>query len=234
VTWEPAKESYYELRPAKAPKYKVKFEGAGTLTDIPGYVWFSPAALYLWGKFTDVQLSDIMTRKDVAVFWYKFDKPIFKGFTAYGDVAWNHTLWAVAEDKWDRFVDAMLELIMLDRDSKTVFSYALQYLTVLDPLYVDRKVLVDGRAPRTVVGYFAVLTNKYQVAFDKLSLSPGELPQVKTLRPDRANSRVAANIYVGKDISTDRAFTRYRENLLREEELRFQQKLKEFQDGRVG
>lgn len=232
MTWEPAKESYYELRPARAPKYKVQFEGAGKLSDVPGYKWFSPAAMYLWGRFTDMHLQDLMSRHNLVIYWYAFQNPVLAGFTVNGDKAWNHTLWAVAEDKWEALVDSVLETMMIDRDTKTMTGFALQYLTIVDPLYADKKVVVDANSPKATVGYFAVLTDKYQLAFTRQEGGPGEIPHVRTLSAQAQQRRVAGAVYSGSRLTTDKVFSRYKDELLREGEDNFRRKWEELKRGK--
>jgi hypothetical protein len=224
MTWEPAKESYYELRPARAPKYKVEFQGAGQLSDVTGYKWFSPAAMYLWGQFTDLQLQDLMSRHNLVIYWHAFQNPVLAGFSFNGDKSWNHTLWAVAEDKWDPLVDSVLEAMMVDRDTKTVTGFALQYLTVVDPLFADKRVVLSADAPRTTIGYFAVLTDKYQLAFTRREYPLGQIPQVRTLPAATYKRRVAGSVYSGTRLTTDKVFERYKHELIREGEADFRQK----------
>jgi hypothetical protein len=204
--WEPQKDLYYAARATRVAKYRIKFEGATQLSDIPGYVWFTPAALYLWGGFTDLQLAGATEAADIRMFWYKFERPIFTGFTVLGDGAWNHTLWAVEQRLWGKFVDNLLELVMLNRPGATVCRYALQQLSIVDPLRADNAVITSANPPRAVVFAFAVKSNLHQLAFTQLSWDAASLPGMKRLRPSAEEQTVAARLFAKGVPTTEQAF----------------------------
>lgn len=193
--WRPQEDKYYEFKPSRVPKYRIKFEGAKRLADVPGYMWFTPAALYLWGRFTELQLADMVEAIGVRVFWYRFDRPLFSGFEVGGDKDWNHTLWAVEARYWNKLVDRMLELLLLDRPSKSVYRYALQQLSVSDPLTMDSLVIRSPNPPRAAVFAFAINSSRHQLAFTCLNWDALRLPAMRRLPPLAEDRSLAARLF---------------------------------------
>ena len=201
------KDKFYEFQAFRVPKYQIKFEKAGQLSDIAGYVWYSPAALYAWGRFTDVNLAEIVSREDIKVFWYKFDKPIFSNFGK----DWNHTLWAAALDDWPKIVDGVLETVQFDIPLKTLYQYALQEVEVLDPLEVDKQRVVLGTTSAVRVKAFAVLSNQAQYAFDiNKQRARGEAPGMDTRKPLESHVKAARVLFSGDSLTQDDVFSKYK------------------------
>jgi hypothetical protein len=210
------KEEFYEIKPFVVPKYQVKFKGATKLSDIEGYSWYSPAALYIWGRFSDVNLSDIIIKlPDLKFFWYRFEKPIFKGFSVGGDPSWNHALWAIETRLKDKFIDFVLSSVQLDIANKIVYNYALQEITIADPLTHDKSGLVLPTGPQTNIFFFAVLSNNNQIAFDTRKPFT-DLPHVVKFKPDPVHVNSAKKLFMMPGLNTDKAFDCYREILLAE------------------
>jgi hypothetical protein len=205
------KDEFYEFQPFRVPKYQVQFSKAFKLADIQGYKWYSPAAIYLWGRFSETTLSDIVSRMDLRIFWYRFEKPIFSGFSVSGDSSWNHALWACQENQWPRLVDLLLEVVQFDMTSKTLYHYALQSLSLPDPLNVDKSGLITNKTPEVEIYSFAVLTNKGQYAFGDNSLrKAGELPRMATYRPDPKHVSAANKLFSMQGLTQDKAFENYK------------------------
>jgi hypothetical protein len=230
--WKPQQDKYYELKSARVPKYRVKFEGAYQLSDVPGYVWFSPAAIYLWGAFTDAQLYDVLENQPgIKFFWYTFDRPVFDSFKVGDDTGWDHTLWAVSAENWAGFVDRMLEMALMDSKREAICTYALQSLTLIDPLFSDKKSIVSRTTPSVTVYSFAVLTSKHQIAFTKLDWRAGVLPKIGRMAAGPRERRLARKLYSSRTRSAD-LFDRYKQELLLEGEQDYARKLKEMLGGR--
>lgn len=204
--WQPQADKYYEVKPSRVAKYRIKFEGARQLADVPGYVWFTPAALYLWGRFTELQLGDLVESTALRIFWYRFDRPLFAGFEVGGDKDWNHTLWAVEAESWEKLVDRMLELMLLDRPSKSVYRYALQQLSIADPLVVDSAVISSTTPPRTVVYAFAVNSDRHQLAFTQLQWDVSQLPGMRRLPASQADQNLAKRLFAAGVPTVEQAF----------------------------
>lgn len=223
-------DNLYEFKPFVVPKYRIKFERANKLSDIPGYVWYTPAAMYLWGRFTDINLSDIVKDADIKIFWYKFDQPIFRNFEAGADKDWNHTLWAAREDQWKYLVDRVLESIQFDIAKEIVYQYALQTITIYDPLNLDRNKLIKRDSPKIEVSAFAVLSNIGQCAF---SPNPGNPPGMSTFKPLPVHTRTAKRLFSLSNLNQDKAFQFMKAILSEEQEAEYQRKVeKENKDGR--
>jgi hypothetical protein len=206
------KDKYYIHKPFAVPKYRIVFEGANSLSDVGDqYIWFSPAAIYRYGMFTDVNLSDLIQNLDFKVFYYQFDKPIF---TRFGG-EWDHLLWAMESEKWVKFCDKLLETVQIDIPNKLVYQYAMQELELWDPLFSDKNSgILDSRSPKCSVNVFVVLSNTGQLAFDTkntLFSRPGLLKYT----PSDIHVKAAKKLFSSKkELTQDNAFARYRRIML--------------------
>lgn len=213
---KPKEDNYYEFNSFRVPKNRIEFRRAGKLSDVPGYVWYTPAILYIWGRYSDVNLSDIVRNLDAKFFWYRFDRPVFAGLTANGDAAWNHILWAAREDQWLAIVDAILETVQFDIPNKLLFQYAMQSVSIVDPLCVDRQATVTMATPVIQIKTFAVLSNTRQIAFDNRGkFVRGRLPQVVSFKPSELHSKVGRRLFRREGLTQDKAFSIYK-GLIRE------------------
>lgn len=219
---KPKDDNFYEFKPFRVPKYRIEFQRAGKLDDVPGYVWYTPAALYLWGRYSDNNLSDLVQQHNLRVFWYKFDKPIFSGFTFNDDTSWNHVLWASSTEQWDKLVDGMLETVQFDIQNSKLYQYALQKLTIYDPLSVDVQLVVSDLIPTKQVHAFAVLSSERQYAFDVRKKDVRLLPSVSSFKPDPIHVTAARRLFSFPGLTQDKAFTRYKEILVSEQDLSYQ------------
>ena len=227
----PKKDEAYEFKPFRVPKYQIKFQNANQLSDIAGYVWYTPAIIYLWGRYTEINLSDLVRLKDIKIFWYKFDKPIFKGFTANGDPSWNHVLWAAEQSQWDKLVNGILETVQFDAQSKKLYQYALQALTVYDPLFSDKKIVLSESTPTVKVNVFAVLSNEYQYAFDTRNAEVKFLPQLMTFKPDQMHVKAAQKLFAIPGITQEKSFERYKQIMLEQQQEVFGRKKEKLSNG---
>lgn len=209
-------DKFYEFKPFRVPKYQIKFEKADRLSAIPGYTWYTPAALYLWGRFSEVNLSDIVQQDDIKIFWYQFAKPLFKGFHVGSDVAWNHTLWAAKDSDWKNITDRILESVQFDIATKSIYQYALQSVDVCDPLFADMHSVLPVGFPTITVYAFAVLSNKGQYAFDnkQSSLVPGMV----TFKPHKLHVNAAKRLFQDNKLTQEKAFEQVKAILLDEQD----------------
>tara|TARA_R110000751_G_scaffold1985_5_gene7586 strand:- start:771 stop:1502 length:732 start_codon:yes stop_codon:yes gene_type:complete len=205
--WDKAEDKEYSFKPFRVPKYQIKFKNANRLSDIDGMVWYTPAALYAWGQFTDTQLSDIVMRKDVQVFWYKFDKPVFKNF----GTGWDNLLWAAKEEDWSTLVNSILEVVQFDIEEKLLYQYAMQKISILDPLSVDKERIVTSTTPEVDVNVFAVMSNTGQMAIDlKAKQKKGSVPGMSLFKPDPLHVKAANMLFRKEKLSQDAAFAEYK------------------------
>ena len=216
------KDTIYEFKPFRVPKYKIKFEKADRLSVIPGYTWYTPAALYLWGHFSEVNLSDIVRHDDLKIFWYQFEKPIFKHFEISGDRAWNYTLWAARDDQWRKLLDRVLEAVQFDIPNQILYQYAMQSVTVCDPLFADTHSVLPLDFPTVDVYAFAVLSNICQFAFD--SKSKDRVPGMVRFKPLPLHVKAASKVFSMPNLNRDKAFTAIKDLLAQEQDEEYDHK----------
>lgn len=215
-------DTLYEFKPFRVPKYKIKFEKADRLSVIEGYTWYTPAALYLWGQFSDVNLSDIVRQDDIKIFWYQFNKPIFKHFDLGSDKGWNYTLWAARDDQWRKLIDRVLEAIQFDIPNKVLYQYALQTLTICDPLFADSKSVLPVDYPQIDIHAFAVLSNICQFAFDAKAKS--KIPGMVRFKPAALHKKAADKVFGIANLNRDKAFESIKKILAEEQDEEYDKK----------
>lgn len=199
----------YTFTPFRVPKFKVEFSRARGVSDVPGYTWYTPAALYLWGRFSETTLSDIVSKKNISIFWYQFEQPIFQYFQADSDKSWNHTLWAVKDEDKSGLVDGILESVQFDIPNRLLYQYAMQKLEIPDPLAVDKDKFVGPNTKKIEIMAFAVLSNHAQYAFNLRSSSRG-LPGMSKFPPDKLHTDAANRLFATPNLNTDKAFDVYK------------------------
>ncbi len=223
-----AEDQYYLFKPFTVPKYRIKFERAHQLADVAGYVWYTPAPIYLWGRFSEINLADLVQRCNLQIFWYQFEQPVFQGLQLPNDPAWNHSLWAARQDQWNQLVDAILETVQFDLPNKRLYQYALQKLNIYDPLVHDaRKVLTPGM-PLVEVNVFAVLTNERQYAFDTRQEQVQSTPSIVSFRPSKLHVEAANSLFSLPRLTQDNAFAQYKEIMTRAQDLEHQKRIEQY------
>lgn len=202
---EPVKDSFYLLSKETkvVPKLRLDLSKLELLSQAQGYVWFSPAAIYLWGQFSDQDLFDYYAKSEVKILWYKFEKPIFSGLQRDLDSSWNHALWAVSEQDWRPLSDFILEILKVDTARKMIFNYGIQEFSVIDPLVADKKVLLPPGSGKIRVSFFGVLTNMWRIAVDLKTSQDRGLPGVVRFKPSALQQRVAYQTFKSKDVFGD-------------------------------
>lgn len=225
----------YEFKPFVVPKYKIQFSGVKRLSNLKQYVWYTPAPIYLWGRYTDINLSDIMAEYDLKIYWHKFNKPIFKGLEINQDATWNHTLWAADLDTWKRLVDGILESVQFDITAKKLYNYALQDLVIMDPLQIDQAGIATSQIDRLTIHAFCPVTNKNQIAFSPNRKSFMELPHICSVKPTNRSLYLATRLFENPKLTQDNAFDLYNKLLELESDLAYENKIKSIRDanGRV-
>lgn len=220
---KPKPDQYYEYAPFRVPKYRITFQGAKRLSDVPGYVWYSPAALYLWGAFTEQNLADVVQQTQARFFWYHFERPIFTGLDLGSDVGWNHVLWAASESEWPKIRDLILEVVQISLETKQLCQYALQSLRILDPLAMDHKKLVTGTPPTVDIKVFAVLSNQWQYAVDlKRGFDPARVPRFSSFPPASLHTRAATRLFSLPNLTQEKAANRYKQLIVAGDKAKFE------------
>lgn len=133
------------------------------------YAFFSPAILYLWGRFTDAVLIDFLEtiQRRVEFYHYKFNLPLFQNLNAYnGDPSWNHVLWAVEKEFWPQFIDHLCAAVLTDSIQGHVYRIGYQEFQIVDPLCLDRSMILSASLPLVTIGAFGVVCDKFSAALD--------------------------------------------------------------------
>lgn len=164
------------------------------------FTFFTPAALYLHGKFGDAPLIDYMAElgEDVPLYYHRFDRPVFAGLeTASGDADWNHVLWAVRREYWRSLLDFICSLTIAVCAERSTYRYGQQLFAIVDPIAADRSPIVHVRAERALVSTFGIYSNRYLAAFQPgPGLGP---PRLRFADPDPADRAAARAYFAGKN-----------------------------------
>lgn len=125
-------------------KSRLIFKGGRLVDYAKEWKFYSPALLYLYGRFKDEMLAshDDTLDGSLVVGHRMFDKPIFSGMTAFdGDMAWNNVLWATPHDQWPALENHILAVLAYDSQSDAAYSYGAQDIRIVDPLQADDGLL---------------------------------------------------------------------------------------------
>lgn len=140
-------------------KYELKTGNAKALAELlDDYAFFTPAALYLHGRFRDAPLADFiyMVAPDCRFYYKKFRHQIFRGLeTKNRDPDWNYVLWAVERRHMEQFSAWMVSLTLTYEDDKSVAGVGEQQFQIVDPLAAERASMWHpglGTVPVTTFG----------------------------------------------------------------------------------
>jgi hypothetical protein len=131
------------------------------------YAFFTPAVLYMYGQFYDGPLVDLMyeRQENIPLYYKKFHRPIFRGLeTPDGDTSWNHAMWAVRRDHLPILADFIIGITFVVHESRQVIRFGEHFLTIADPLAMDRAVVYDPRLPRLSIRVFGVNGSRFRAA----------------------------------------------------------------------
>jgi hypothetical protein len=120
-----------------AEKFEMNFGAATSLAPFTArYKFFSPALLYLFGRFNDGPLVDFAAEdKPKYLYLYrKFDTKIFSGMDCGYDPSWNYVLWGMPLDYWPAFESFMLSLALYDPAEQNVYRVGAQDVHIFDPI----------------------------------------------------------------------------------------------------
>jgi hypothetical protein len=183
-----------------APKYQMRFGNADRLSQFEEYQFFTPALLYIYGRFNDRPLLDFMqeTKQEVRLMHRLFNQPIFRGFhTPDGNTDWCRALWAVERTIWDAFENFMLSVVMSEASAGCVYGAGSQDVQIVDPLAIDRSVIISVPVPALDIVVFGVDGSNCCVAVDH---GPATLmcpPTVRIHPPQLPMQRYAAALFSG-------------------------------------
>lgn len=182
-------------------KYQLPVGLARGLHEMAGdFAFFTPAPLYLYGRFRDAPLADYAAAvlpADVRFYYHKFSSGVFSGLDApsNGDRDWNCVLWAVHTRFWPSFADWMVSLALTYGDVGEIAGVGLQEFTVPDPLAVDKAVVLSGAIPTVTVAAFGINGSRVRYAFERDGVLG--VPRLRRYNPDPEMRVFAAALYGG-------------------------------------
>lgn len=161
-----------------------------------GWVFFTPALLYLRGNFSDAILGEFVDENPGAEFcWYVSRWKLFSGLvTGTGDDKWNYALWAIERRFWNPFKLFLTTAALVDPGRRFVVRYGYNELTVPDPLAADRRGMVLPNETVTV-GAFGVDASDRIVAL----VQAMPYPKATVLPPGAAAVEFAEKLRTGKN-----------------------------------
>lgn len=160
--------------------------------------FFTPALLYLRGRFSDAQVEDFLAEHGGDVVFYRrsFSRPVFAGLEGPGgDPHWNHTLWALRSEHWDAFESYALSVKLLDTPRRRMYGVGAQRLSVLDPLFLDRVAVVPEGVPLLPLVAFGVSGNASAWALRFDPDRPWLTPSAVRLPPDPGAAAFAEDVF---------------------------------------
>ena len=174
---------------------------ADRLSQFPKYKFFTPALLYIHGRFTDAVLQQFRQEMnlDVSYMLHEFKHFIFTGFEdCHGHQGWNRTLWAVEASLWPAFEAFMLSTVISDPKAGLLYRTGVQDITIADPLFSERHP-ISADIPRTTIAVFGVDGSDVAVAVTPSPFeSPWMLPRL-SFHPPLDNTRRMAGELFGRD-----------------------------------
>ena len=155
------------------------------------------SALYIWGQFNDHVLVDFLEqyKKPVEFAFRRFNRPLFRGLETDLSKDWNHVLWAIEHEHWEPFKDHILAATLIDQANRHIYQTALQEFDIVDPLFMDRAVLLPPVLPMVPVKLFAVRSDIYQAAFEEGTHPLMSPPRLRFFEPQPACKMYAEALF---------------------------------------
>ncbi len=202
-------------------KYPLRLGNAKSLLEMSDeYTFFTPAILYLHGRFRDAPLADFtyMLAPDCKFYFHRFAKPIFRGLVALsnGNADWNYVLWAVPKQHWDALAAWLVSVTLTYEDEKMVAGIGEQELRIVDPLAVDKNVIWHNGIPTMTVYAFGINSSRCQAG---LAVSPSiitEPPRLVLKEPDDGMKVFATALYDGRNPLDAKAYHKWKSTLKEE------------------
>lgn len=202
-------------------KYEFKPGRARSLAELAGdYAFFTPAVLYLHGRFRDAPLADFVytVAPDCKFYYKKFRRALFRGLDApNGDVDWNFALWAVPRHHWDAFSAWMVGITLTYEDTREVAGIGEQILEVADPIAAELATVWHPGTPAVTVAAFGINGSRFRAGFvpgENVLMDP---PRLEFFRPEGGMKVFADALYTGSNPLDARAYHRWRESLREEQ-----------------
>lgn len=143
------REDHVTRRPLVVPKSVLPLDRFSSLADASAYfAFFTPAVLYLHGRFTDYLWQDAaeLYGRTLPLGFYRFAEPIWSDLGDGPDDDWNYALWAVPQEDWTFVRDFLLMTALFDSTTGWFVQYAFTEPAIRD-VWADR----NNRPPGTVV-----------------------------------------------------------------------------------
>jgi len=184
-------------------KYEMKFGAAEGLYRFTDQVrFFTPALLYLHGRFTDEPLVQFCDEQDIdlQLMHRRFEQPIFQGLhTPDGDPDWNYVLWGVVDEHYERLENYMLSITLTDANSGWVSRVGAADLEIVDPLWLDRNRLITPTAPRIPAVAWGVDSTAGALSLEAPPGEVYELPRLKRHPPQPETLAFAEALRTGRN-----------------------------------
>jgi len=197
-------------------KYELRLGKAKSLCELAAdFVFFTPAVLYLKGRFIDAPLADFvyMMAPDCKFYFKKFGRPVFRGLTApNGDVDWNFVLWAIPKHHWEAFSAWMVGITLTYADTKEVAGIGEQRFEVVDPLAADRASVWHSGLPHLPVAAFGINGSRFKAGFvlgENVLMDP---PRLTMFSPEGDMKVFADALYGGNNPLDARAYHKWKES----------------------
>lgn len=161
------------------------------------FAFFTPAALYLHGRFFDGPLFDWMYElgRDVDIYCYRFQHPLFRGLeNEVKDPGWNFGILAVPIEDWQAFAERIIGMVIADVNIRRYVAYGEQKLLIVDPLAVDFAGMWRPDLPIIEITGFGVEASDYRAAYITGDC-PGIEPPTLRFFPPNPEIRAAAASY---------------------------------------
>lgn len=161
----------------KVRRAPLPFERCGSLSALAReYALFSPALLYLKGRFADERWAELRSDggSPVVVGYYRLPAPLFAGLVdSRGESHWDRAVFGVPWADWEEAQDLVVAAAQVDLAARWACLYAVQALLVPDQ--TAQGLLVPG--PGVPVHAFAVR------ATDATWVLAGRPPRLARLAP---------------------------------------------------
>ena len=193
-------------------KYELKTGNARSLAELlDAYAFFTPAALYLHGRFRDAPLADFvyMVAPDCKFYYKKFRHLIFRGLeTKNRDPDWNYVLWAVERRHWDHLSAWMVSLTLTYADDQSVAGVGEQQFMVTDPLAAERAAMWHPGVGTIPVTTFGLNGSKFKAGFVAGENALMDPPTLGFFKPDAEMGEFVKALYGGANPVDARALHR--------------------------
>lgn len=190
----------------KAPKFEMRFGQSERLGDFIGrYQFFSPALLYLYGRFTDEPFIQYMAEKNgnLKLMYRKFRHSLFRDMdTPDGDPDWNYVLWAVERDHWPDLERFLVSVMFFDHHDRWMMKVGSMDVSIIDPLGADRN-LGHPSVESVPIVILGVDGNRQCVAVEPREGNFFRPPCVKFHPPQKKTVKLAAAMFADKEDPTD-------------------------------